>query len=102
MLSLFDRYLCEHGIRDRAEVTSEFIDAFLASRPRTRPRSYNHLLGVLRRFFDWAVLQRLIDRNPVTGRPRRETSKRLPCLFDLAAAKRLLALVDMIKELESA
>ena len=98
VLSLFDRYLCEHGIRDRAEVTSEFIDAFLASRPRTRPRSYNHLLGVLRRFFDWAVLQRLIDRNPVTGRPRRETSKRLPCLFDLAAAKRLLEVVSRLPD----
>lgn len=97
-LTLFDRYLCEHGVNIWDEVTSDVIDAFLASRPRARPRSYNHLLGVLRRFFDWAVLQRLTDRNPVTGRPRRETSQRLPCIFDLTAARRLLEVVNRLPD----
>ena len=89
-LQLFDRYLFEQGITGWQAVTSSVIAAFMASRSRHRPRSYNHLLGVLRRFFDWAVLQRWINRNPVVEQPKRETSKRLPYLFDLTMARRLL------------
>lgn len=89
-LRLFDCYLFEHGVVDWGSVTSDVIEAFLASRPRKRPRSYNHLLCVLRRFFDWVVLQHWIDCNPVVQRSKRETGKRLPYLFDLVTARRLL------------
>ena len=89
-LRLFDRYLFEQGITGWQAVTSSVIDAFMESRSRHRPRSYNHLLGVLRRFFDWAVLQRWINQNPVVERSKRETGKRLPYLFDLTTARRLL------------
>ena len=61
-LRLFDRYLFEQGITGWQAITSSVIDAFMASRSRHRPRSYNHLLGVLRRFFDWVVLQRRINQ----------------------------------------
>jgi site-specific recombinase XerD len=64
---------------------------FLKSRPRTRPRSYNHLLGVLHRFFAFAIMQQWVQQNPVTARPRRNTGNRIPYLFDLRDAKRLLA-----------
>ena len=90
-LRLFDRYLFEQGITGWQAITSSVIDAFMASRSRHRPRSYNHLLGVLRRFFDWAVLLRWINQNPVVQRSKRETGKRLPYLFDLTMARRLLA-----------
>jgi site-specific recombinase XerD len=90
-LRLFDSYLFGQGITGWQAVTSSVIDAFMASRSRHRPRSYNHLLGVLRRFFDWAVLQRWINQNPVVQRSKRETGKRLPYLFDLTKARRLLA-----------
>lgn len=93
-LRLFDRYLFEQGITGWQAVTSHVIDAFMASRSRHRPRSYNHLLGVLRRFFDWAVLQRWINQNPVVERSKRETGKRLPYLFDLTMARRLLAVAS--------
>jgi site-specific recombinase XerD len=89
-LRLFDRYLFEQGITGWQAITSSVIDAFMASRSRHRPRSYNHLLGVLRRFFDWVVLQRRINQNPVVQRSKREAGKRLPYLFDLTMARRLL------------
>jgi len=73
-LNLFDRYLCDQRVTRWDEIDSQLIDRFLASRPRNRPRSYNHLLGVLSRFFGWAIVQRLTKRNPVSARPRRETS----------------------------
>lgn len=89
-LRLFDRYLCENAIAGWDGIDNSLVERFLRSRPRARPRSYNHLLGVLHRFFDWAVVQRYISSNPVTASPRRDTGKRIPYLFDLADARRLL------------
>ena len=97
-LRLFDRYLFEQSITGWQAVTSSVIDAFMASRSRHRPRSYNHLLGVLRRFFDWAILQRWINQNPVVERSKRETGKRLPYLFDLTMAQRLLAVASHLPD----
>ena len=51
-LRLLDRYLVERSITNLAGVTTDVLNAFLDSRPRSRPRSYNHLLGVARRLFD--------------------------------------------------
>ncbi len=89
-LRLFDRYIVEQGIVNLDGITPEFVDAFLSSRPRIRPRSYNHLLGVLHRLFAWQVAQGHFPRNPVQTRPRRTTSQQTPFLFDVPAAKRLL------------
>jgi site-specific recombinase XerD len=97
-LRLFDSYLFGQGITGWQAVTSSVIDAFMASRSRPRPRSYNHLLGVLRRFFDWAVLQRWINQNPVVQRSKRETGTRLPYLFDLTKARRLLAVASNLPD----
>ena len=91
-LRLFDGYLCEHNVADWKAIDSAMIDDFLKSRPRTRPRSYNHLLGVLHRFFAFAVMQQWTRQNPVTVRPRRNTGNRIPYLFDLRDAKSLLAI----------
>ena len=91
-LRLFDRYLCEHGATGWNSIDSVLIENFLRSRPRSRPRSYNHLLGVLHRFFEWAVVQGLVASNPVSATRRRDTGKRIPYLFDLNDAKRLLEL----------
>lgn len=68
-LRLFDRYLVEQGVTNIASITPELIEAFLASRRRGQPRSYNHLLGVLRRLFDWLVFRTQCARLPsVSGR----------------------------------
>lgn len=97
-LCLLDQYLSEQGLTVREQIDAQVIDGFLASRPRDRPRSYNHLLGVTHRFFEWAILHRLTERNPVTARPRPETSRRLPYLFSLDDARRLLNAARCLKD----
>ena len=97
-LRLFDGYLCEHEATGWSSINSVLIEDFLQSRPRSRPRSYNHLLGVLHRFFEWAVLQGFVKSNPVKATRRRDTGKRIPYLFDLDDAKRLLELVSTLPD----
>jgi site-specific recombinase XerD len=97
-LRLFDGYLCEHDATGWNSIDSVMIEDFLQSRPRSRPRSYNHLLGVLHRFFEWAVLQGFVASNPVKATRRRDTGKRIPYLFDLNDARRLLELVRTLPD----
>jgi site-specific recombinase XerD len=89
-LHLLDAYLADQRVVALDQLDSRLIEAFLASRPRERPRSYNHLVGAIRRFFDWAALQGVVECNPVNARPRRVTGQRIPYLFSLADAQRLL------------
>ena len=70
-LILLDRFLFMHGVRELSGITPDLMDAFLASRPRGRPRSYNHLVGVLQRLFRWLVVQEVLSSSPVRARPRR-------------------------------
>jgi site-specific recombinase XerD len=97
-LRLFDQYVGEHAATGWDSISSILIERFLQSRPRTRPRSYNHLLGVLRRFFDWAVVQGLVTASPIRSTPRRDIGQRIPYLFDLNDAKRLLEVVRTLPD----
>ncbi len=97
-LRLFDRYLVEHSITELDGVTPEFLDAFLVSRRRTSPRSYNHLLGVLRRLFNWLINQGYLMQSPLCDRPRRETSQRVPFLFDKELARKLLEVASTLPD----
>lgn len=97
-LRLFDHYLAAHGVTCSRDVTSELIEAFLASRPRPRPRSYNHLRGVIDRFFAWLVEQEVLPRSPVRLPPRRVTGKRLPYLFSPDEAKRLFEIAARLPD----
>lgn len=90
VLRLLERFMETSGIADLAAVTARDIEHFLASRPRSMPRSYNHLLGVLRRFFAWLVMQDLVTTTPVNAGPRRNTGQRIPYIFDLTQARHLL------------
>ena len=90
VLRLFDRFLIEQAITRPDAVTSPLIEAFLGSRPRVRPRSYNHLRGTLVRFFAWAVAQGVLSISPVQAPPRRVTGQRVPFIFDQASTRRLL------------
>lgn len=89
-LRLLDRYLVEQHIARVHEITPSLVDAFLTSRPRKRPRSFNHLLGATRLLFSWLVQQGFMPQSPVHTRPRRQTAQRLPFIFDLPVARRLL------------
>jgi integrase len=91
-LRLLDRYLFTARVRSLDEIGPEMLNAFLASRPRTTPRSYNHLLGAVARLFAWLVDQGVLQRSPLMARPRRQTAQRLPFLFDVLTARRLLDL----------
>jgi integrase len=89
-LRLLDRYLVERDVRTLDQITPDLLDAFLASRPRTTPRSYNHLLGTVARLFNWLVDQGLLGRSPLRAKPRRQNAQRIPFLFDRTTARRLL------------
>lgn len=89
-LRLLDTYVAEHRIAALQQIDCWVIDAFLASRRREHARSYNHLVGVVRRFFDWMLMQGMVDHNPVTVIRRRANGQRIPYLFSLDDAKKLL------------
>jgi site-specific recombinase XerD len=97
-LRLLDRYLVEQNVRTVDQITSDLLDAFLASRPRKTPRSYNHLLGTTARLFNWLVAQGLLEHSPLRAKPRRQTVHRIPFLFDLPTARRLLELARSLPD----
>ena len=90
-LTLLARFADQRGVNRLDQLSAGVIDDFLASRPRTRPRSFNHLLGVITGLLNWAVTQEMLDVAPAPlTRKRRGTADRLPFLFDRAQARRLL------------
>ena len=97
-LRLLDRYLIEQHLRGVDQITPEVLNAFLASRLRTRPRSYNHLLGTVRRLFNWLVQQGLLPRSPLQAPAKRQTAQRIPFIFDSTAARRLLEVAGGLKD----
>ncbi|WP_290649038.1 tyrosine-type recombinase/integrase [Aquisalimonas sp.] len=97
-LRLLDRFLVRESVTDAAALQPALIEAFLASRPRARPRSYNHLLGVLRCFFDWQLIQERMEHSPVRVRPRQVTSQLRPFLFEPAQVEQLLGLAAQLPD----
>jgi site-specific recombinase XerD len=97
-LRLFDAFVAQRKIATAAEVTPLLVDTFMASRPRCRPRSFNALVGVVRRFFDWLVRQGRIASSPVRVRPRRETARRIPFLLGPDDVRRLLDVVEQLPD----
>lgn len=97
-LRLFDQYLVEQKIETVTKITPDLVDAFLTSRPRRRPRSYNNLLSVVRRFFKWLVRQQRWLQSPVQNRPRHATAAQTTFLFDRAQARQLLELAAKLPD----
>ncbi|MPZ12849.1 MAG: tyrosine-type recombinase/integrase [Chloroflexi bacterium] len=92
-LRLLVRFAEAHGVSGLAQLTPALIEDFLASRPRSRPRSFNHLLhllGVIGCLLDWALTQQRLETSPLHARRRRTTAGRIPFLFDPAQVRRLL------------
>ena len=89
-LRLLLAFADQHGVGDLRRLTPCLLDEFVASRPRPRARSFNHLVGVLGCFLDWAVTQQRLDASPWHRTRRRETARRLPFLLDTTQARRLL------------
>ena len=97
-LRLFDQFLSEYSVVDRAALTPPIIEAFLASRPRTRPRSFNHLLGIIRCFFIWNVAQGRLTHSPVRSRPRVVNSHRYPYLFEPQQVRQILIITAQLPD----
>lgn len=98
VLQMFDQYLCDHRIPDCESIDSTVIEGFLNSRPRRTGGSYNHLLGTMLVFFEWARVHKFLKHNPVKVEPRRETAKRIPYVLDLDDARRLLELARRLPD----
>ncbi len=89
-LRLLDRWFVQNPVDKLDTITGAQLNAFLESRPRMKPRSYNSLLGVVRRLFNWLVDQQLIARSPVQAHPRPETARAQPFLFKSSEIRQLL------------
>jgi integrase len=89
-LRLLLAFAGQHEVENLRQLTACLIDEFVASRPRQRARSFNHLVGILGCFLDWAVTQQRLQASPLHRTRRRETAQRLPFLFDSAQARQLL------------
>ena len=97
-LRLFDRFLSEYPVMDLDALTPQLIEVFLASRPRTRPRSFNHLLGVIRCFFAWSVVQGRLTHSPVRSQPRVVNSRRFPYIFEPEQVRHILIIAAQLPD----
>jgi integrase len=88
-LRVFDRFVADRAVRRIGDIDAALLEAFLTSRPRSA-RSYNNLLGVVRRLLDWMVDQQELAVSPLQSRPRPQTARRLPFLYDEATIRRIL------------
>ncbi len=95
-LALLDAYLLDKRVGSLSEVTPDLVDAFLRSRPRARPRSYNHLRCTIGRLFSYLVDHDQITVSPLRSAPRSARYERTPFIFDVVAARRLLALAKTL------
>jgi site-specific recombinase XerD len=90
-LRLLDHFLVREKVNHVSAVDNECLKRFLAARRRDNPRSHNQLLGVVRRLFEWLVDQQIILTSPLRLRPRRETARETPLLFDNEVIRKLIA-----------
>jgi integrase len=97
-LRMLDRFLVDRGVVQLGDVTAEVLDAFLASRPRTRPRSYNVLLRQLRGLFNWLVGQGVLEQSPLRASIRRRGAPRVPYIFGRVEARKLLDLASALPD----
>lgn len=101
-LRLFDRFLSRQALTRPDEITPAVLNTFMNARSWRRPRSYNQMLGILRRLFDWLVTHEVLPHSPLDIAPRRETARRIPYLFTAADARRLLDLAGSLPDNPSA
>lgn len=97
-LRLLDRFLEDRGVDSIDAIDGECLQAFLDSRHRTNPRSYNDLLGNVRRLFDWIVSQQILPASPLKIKAQPETARQLPFLFSVEAIKLLLVLAKALPD----
>jgi site-specific recombinase XerD len=92
VLRLLDKYLVEQKVEELDQITPIHLEGFLGSRLRRRGRSYNELLGIVRRLFDWLVSQEKLASSPLQCSPRRVSPALPPFLFSPDQVRRLFDL----------
>ena len=83
-LRLLLRFAGERHVSALGQFTPKLLDEFLASRPRSRPRSFNNLLGIVAGFLDWAVAQDLLSASPLRAcllYTSRSRARAVGCVF---------------------
>jgi integrase len=90
LLHLLDVNILAQGVTELRQITAAHIDAFVASRPRRSPRSYNGLIGAIRGLLDWMVVHEVLPESPLRCETRRVIPPRRPFLFNPDQARRLL------------
>jgi integrase len=96
MLLLLDGNLLAQGVAELLQITAAHIDAFVASRSRRSPRSYNGLIGAIRGLLDWMVVHEVLPESPLRCETRRVTPPRRPFLFNPDQARRLLEVAEQL------
>jgi integrase len=96
MLLMLDGNLLAQGVAELPQITAVHIDAFVASRPRRSPRSYNGLVGTIRGLLDWMVVHEVLPESPLRCETRRVTPPRRPFLFNVDQARRLLEVAEQL------
>ena len=96
-LRLLTRSAAERDLRLH-DLNPAVLQEFLGARPRSRPRSFNHLLSVTGGLLRWALAQELLETAPALPRPRKNVSGRIPFLFTTAQARDLLTAASRLPD----
>jgi integrase len=96
-LRLLDYHLAAQGIGNIGQITAAHLEGFLNSRPRRSARSYNELLGMVRRLFGWLVRHEKLAASPLQSSPRRVPPGYQPFLFNSDQARCLLDLARQLR-----
>ena len=97
-LLLLDRFLANRCVESIEAIDAQCVQEFLDSRQRTNPRSYNNLLGDVRRLFEWIASQHLPGPSPVTLKAQPQTGRRLPYLYSDETIRLLLSLAAALPD----
>lgn len=97
-LRALDAFLVQQQVYAIEDINAELIEAFLASRPRKRPRSYNHLVSVVRRLFNWMIKQHYLYSFPSHIQTWQETSQKTPFIFTPAMVRDLLTCAGRLQD----
>lgn len=89
-LRLFGRVMAESGVHDVRDLTTDAVHAFVLARRRGTPRSHNHLINLLKRFFAFSQQHELLSGMPLSLPLRRVSERRVPFIFGRPEAARLL------------
>ncbi len=93
-LQLYDRWLAQRGMRLPATGEADLQAYFAARHAETKPTSSNRRLTVFKRFFRWALRERLITADPTLRLQSARQPLRVPKTLTEAQVEALLEAPD--------